>query len=66
MWTDEQLSEQGWTQDQIQQWKLDQEIQVGMKETGSLESIVDSEITDLKPGSYGTNFSSLFLLILPK
>jgi hypothetical protein len=28
MWTDEQLLAQGWTQEQINQWRIDEGIQV--------------------------------------
>ena len=38
MWTDEQLLEQGWTQEQIEQWKSEQTPQVE-----AVESVVESQ-----------------------
>ena len=38
MWTDEQLFEQGWTQEQIEQWKSEQTPQVE-----AVESVVESQ-----------------------
>ena len=38
MWTDEQLLEQGWTQEQIEQWKSEQTAQ-----DEAVESVVESQ-----------------------
>ena len=38
MWTDEQLLEKGWTQEQIEQWKSEQTPQVE-----AIESVVESQ-----------------------
>ena len=56
MWTDEQLLEQGWTQEQIEQWKSEQTPQVE-----AAESVVESQFEPIqeKVGSSMTGSSSL-------
>ena len=56
MWTDEQLLEQGWTQEQIEQWKSEQTPQVE-----AVESVVESQFEPVqeKVGSSLTGSSSL-------
>lgn len=55
MWTDEQLLEQGWTQEQIEQWKSEQTPQVE-----AVESVVESQFEPVqeKVGSSLTGSSS--------
>ena len=48
MWSDEQLLEQGWTHDQIKQWRLEQQPSV---ESASNVSDQLPEIADVKPDS---------------
>ena len=44
MWTDDQLIAQGWTQPQIEQWRLDQAVQTAEKEqTTVLENVTPPE-----------------------
>ena len=51
MWTDEQLLGQGWTQEQINQWRIDEGIQV--ETVTSLVAATNTlpEIVESKPGS---------------
>lgn len=58
MWTDEQLLEQGWTQEQIEQWKSEQTPQVE-----AVESVGESQFEPVQEkvdSSFGDQ-SSLFL-----
>ena len=43
MWTDKQLLEQGWSQDQIAQYRIEQEIQATPKQLGAPETVVETQ-----------------------
>ena len=43
MWTDEQLLEQGWNQDQIAQYRIEQEIQATPKQLDAPETVVETQ-----------------------
>ncbi|MEK9731654.1 MAG: hypothetical protein VW230_07845, partial [Candidatus Poseidoniales archaeon] len=51
MWTDEQLLGQGWTQEQIDQWRIDQGIQVETVTSVVAATNALPEIVESKPGS---------------
>ena len=57
MWTDEQLLQQGWTQEQIEQWKSEQTAQ-----DEAVESVVESQFEPVQEKVESSmNGSSLFL-----
>ena len=51
MWTDEQLLGQGWTQEQIHQWRIDQGIQIEAVTSVAAATNTLPEIVESKPGS---------------
>lgn len=60
MWTDEQLLGQGWTQEQINQWRMDQGIQVETVTSVGAATNTLPEIVESKPGSLNAG-SATFL-----
>jgi len=60
VWTDEQLHGQGWTQEQINQWRIDQGIQ--LETVTSVEAVRNTlpGVVDSKPGSVHAGAATFF------
>ena len=58
MWTDEQLAEQGWSLEQIAQYRIEQDIAESPKENLIPEQVTESQFTNSEHSEADTSVSA--------